>query len=113
MNFLCSCCKQRVTKDERKEKPVGRADSRFPTAGFRGAYQNCRCYGAVRAYCTVWLLSHFAPIRVWRTLESGSGTAGGLCPLDKMGMTRYNRGVPVLTKYRSRRYENTAVIRLR
>ena len=40
MNFRCSCCKQRVTKDERKEKPVGRVDSRFLKFSIRVWAQN-------------------------------------------------------------------------
>ena len=55
---------------------VGRADSRYPTASFRGAYQFRRCYGTHRAFFTVWLSSHSASIRFRRTLDHGSGTAG-------------------------------------
>ena len=69
---------------------VGSADSRYPTAPFRGAYQICRCYGADRAYCLVWLSSYSVSMRVWRTL--------GICGLNRPKASKmwYNIDVPTI-----------------
>ena len=42
MNFLCSCCKQRVTKDERKEKPKMIAGAGIHDIGYHLAWMECR-----------------------------------------------------------------------